>query len=330
MLSTYEAFPPPGYRVEFASSWQPTARAWGATLALRAADRIVRSRPDVVHIHLSFRGSFVREGLLLALAHAMGRATCATIHGSQFTTFARRSPKLARAVLRRADLILVLTDEARMVVLLLSGRHPAFMPNPVAVCSDDQVTDAPASGIALFAGEVSRRKGADVLFDAWSAVREARPGAQLVVAGPMVDVPIPTAADVKYVGVLRPDEVRQYLSCAQVAVLPSRAEALPIFALEAMASARPVIATNVGHLATLVRGAGVLVPSEDPLRLAAAIAGLLTDPLLCTSLGRTGRSTIATTYDARVVATLLARQYGRIADAQTERHWHRSRRPRPD
>ncbi len=60
---------------------------------------------EVAHVHLSERGSFLREGSLVALAHRRGLVTVATIHGASFMPFARSYPWLVSAVLRRADLV---------------------------------------------------------------------------------------------------------------------------------------------------------------------------------------------------------------------------------
>src|SRR5205085_3068749 len=82
--------------------------------------------------------------------------------------------------------------------------------------------------------------------------------------------------------------VRAALKEAAVAVLPSRAEALPMFLLEAMAAGIPVVATPVGAVADAVDGAGMIVPIGDHRALEAAISGLLGDPRRADALGRRG------------------------------------------
>ena len=101
--------------------------------------------------------------------------------------------------------------------------------------------------------------------------RHARPGAKVVFTGRRDDVPSVTAA-------------------FDVAVLPSYREALGLVILEAMALARPVVATEVGGIPEMVEDGvtGLLVAPRDPDALADAIVRLLTDHPLADTLGRNG------------------------------------------
>src|SRR5207247_10689618 len=74
-------------------------------------------------------------------------------------------------------------------------------------------------------------------------------------------------------------DVGNVLAGADVFVLPSLSEGLPLALLEAMLAARPVVATAVGEVPTVLMGgrAGVLVPPGEAAELAGAVAGVLTD-----------------------------------------------------
>ena len=81
-------------------------------------------------------------------------------------------------------------------------------------------------------------------------------------------------------------QVGSAMSRASVVVLPSRFEIAPVTLAEAWASGSPVVATAVGGVASLGRGAAVLVPSESPPELARALIGVLgghTDVAACKS-----------------------------------------------
>jgi glycosyltransferase involved in cell wall biosynthesis len=82
-------------------------------------------------------------------------------------------------------------------------------------------------------------------------------------------------------------DVPNLLAGADVFVLPSLSEGLPLALLEAMMAGRPIIATAVGEVpAVLSNGrAGVLVPPGDAEALANALAGVLSDPALAHRLG---------------------------------------------
>jgi glycosyltransferase involved in cell wall biosynthesis len=86
--------------------------------------------------------------------------------------------------------------------------------------------------------------------------------------------------------------LREYLSTADIFVLPSRSEGFSNAIVEAMAASLPVVATDVGGNAEAVIDgvSGFIVPSEDPAALAAAIGGLLSDPSRAQEMGAAGKT----------------------------------------
>jgi len=86
-------------------------------------------------------------------------------------------------------------------------------------------------------------------------------------------------------------DVADLLPHFQVFAMASLAEGLPLAVLEAMASARPVVATGVGDIPRVVRDGttGLLVPAGQPKALATALAGLLAAPARAQAFGRAGR-----------------------------------------
>ena len=98
------------------------------------------------------------------------------------------------------------------------------------------------------------------------------------------------------------------LSEADMLVLPSFAEGLPVVLMEALASRVPVIATPVAGVSELVRDGetGLLVPPGDIDGLATALNQLLGDPKLCRRLGEAGRAAVLDRHDiARQAERLL-------------------------
>lgn len=98
-------------------------------------------------------------------------------------------------------------------------------------------------------------------------------------------------------------------------VLPSSSEGLPIVLLEAMARAKPVIATPVGGTPELVVDGetGLLVPPGDPEALATAIRRLLADPELARRLGETGRERVRERFSASAQAERILALYEEVA-----------------
>lgn len=80
-----------------------------------------------------------------------------------------------------------------------------------------------------------------------------------------------------------------YKAC-DISVMPSRAEAAAVVALEAMSLGKPVVATRVGGIPEVVIDGetGILVDPDDPHELATAIRSLLLDPALAKRMGAAG------------------------------------------
>lgn len=261
--------------------------------------RVHDNAREVVVVHLSQGGSFIREGLLLWIAHLRGFGTVAHLHGSSFVAFARRWPRLVRAVLRNADRVVVLSEATGAAAASLVGAHRVVM-IPNAVPAGDPVSK---EKLVVFGGAVGRRKGVDVLAAAW---RMAQPASdwRLVVAGPVVDaeVVLPDLPQATYAGGVAHDELMRLLDRASVAVLPSRDEAMPMFILEALARNACVIATSVGGIpAVLAQGRGVLVPSGDVDQLAVALRRAMQDDAWRDATAAAGRQVFDERYAAATV-----------------------------
>jgi starch synthase len=91
------------------------------------------------------------------------------------------------------------------------------------------------------------------------------------------------------------EELYALMARAAVVVCPSRRDGLPVVCAEAMAHARPVVASAVGGLPDMIRDGetGLLVSPRDPAALRAAIDRLLADAELRRRLGLAARERIA-------------------------------------
>jgi glycosyltransferase involved in cell wall biosynthesis len=132
----------------------------------------------------------------------------------------------------------------------------------------------------------------------------ARPG-EAVIAGDGPDRPA-VESEVRRLGlesVVRlageRNDVEELLAAADLFVLSSRSEGLPLSILEAMAAGLPVVASSVGGVPELVveGETGLLVPPGDPHALAAAIERLLDDSALRRRLGAAGRTRVSEHFD---------------------------------
>jgi glycosyltransferase involved in cell wall biosynthesis len=107
------------------------------------------------------------------------------------------------------------------------------------------------------------------------------------------------------------DEARRHLPGFDVLAVPSRFEALPLIVPEAMLARVPVVAADVGSMAEGIPDAdtGVLVPPEDPGRLADALRRLLAEPGRRARLGERGRALALERFSPARAAAAFERLY---------------------
>lgn len=207
------------------------------------------------------------------------------------------------------------------------GRVSDVLLNPAPDVADP---GPPASGeypIVLMAGRVNGRKGHDVFVQAAVLLHDSGVQARFEMAGgpvpgqpeayddlkALVDSHDPSASWLTFDGWV--DDLDARIIDASIVVLPTTgSESLNIIALEAMARRRPVVASRAGGLVEAVDDGetGLLVPSGDPIALAEAIRGLLSDPVTADRMGRTGRRRALSTFSGASYADAWRRLYDGI------------------
>jgi glycosyltransferase involved in cell wall biosynthesis len=191
---------------------------------------------------------------------------------------ARRAPWLALGVLRGARLVIAASSALAASARELGAPDVQVIPSGVDLPPDVGAEASPPE--VLYAGRLSPEKGVLELVGAAG-------GMKLVVAG---DGPlrerVPGA-----LGFVPHDELQRLYARAAVVACPSRREGFGVACLEAMAHARPVVATDVGGLRDLVVDGetGLVVPPRDSDALRAALERLLGDEELRRRLGAAGR-----------------------------------------
>lgn len=154
--------------------------------------------------------------------------------------------------------------------------------------------------IILFVGRLVPYKGVEYLIRAFAGLKEKMGDVHLVVVG---DGPLRggleklagelNLTDVYFTGRVSDEELPYYYAAADVFVLPSitRQEAFGVSLIEAMASGKPVVSTNVrgSGVSYVVGGAGIVVEPENVVELQSAIAGILSDVGVARDFGLKGR-----------------------------------------
>ena len=179
----------------------------------------------------------------------------------------------------------------------------------------DRPKSSPQQGLhLLFVGRLTQIKGVRVMIDAMTRVHESLPDVTLTLIGDGDDraaletLAAPLGHAVRFVGFKSQDEVAEALTRADVFVLPSFAEGLPVVLMEALASGTPVIATQLAGVGELVEHgtSGFLVPAGDAEGLAEAIRKMAADPGGRAAMGSAGRDKVRAEFNIRIEAARIA------------------------
>lgn len=249
-------------------TWGPATGFGSLGLAFVQATKLFRTRRDwdVAHVHLSEKGSFFREGGFLLLARVLGKPSVASLHGANFDIYIQRFPLLTKSVLSLASGVICLGSLQKESLLRLLPSIKAYVVmNPVTIAQNTvqrSPKDPNIGPVALFAGVVGDRKGTDRLIAAWKLTISEVPSASLQIAGPdptkLLDkLDTRNIPGIKILGSIPRVEVLELLQNSDIAVLPSRAEVMPMFILEALAHGIPVISTDVGQWQDLESAPGL-------------------------------------------------------------------------
>jgi glycosyltransferase involved in cell wall biosynthesis len=259
---------------------------------------------DVFHCHVG-TGSENWDGVRLART-----AGCPAVVQTQHLPYLVSHPQKRRALhhaIEPVDRLIAVSEGQRRTYERIGVPRERFtvVPNGVAPRSAPPGRAAaraalgldPDQPVVLTVGRLTHMKGQWHLIDAVPRLLACIPTLAVVLIGtgplrPELErraVERGVARHVCFAGP-RPD-ARQLLDAADVFVLPSRHEGMPLAAIEAMEAGLPVVATRVvGTEEVVVDGVtGALVRRDDPAALAAAIGALLADPERRRAQGAAGR-----------------------------------------
>jgi glycosyltransferase involved in cell wall biosynthesis len=264
-----------------------------------------------------------------------------SLHGSDVYVSERHAlvGRAARAVFARAARVTACSDDLRTRAIALGASEARIETVPYGVdahrfapspATRERVREALGLSDRPFvftAGRLVRKKGFDILIAAVARLRTEFPRVLVGIAGEgdlaseLRDQAAALGDAVHFFGNQSQDDVAALCAAADVVAVPSvhdaagNVDGLPNFALEALASATPVVATNVGGLPQAIahNETGLLVPERDARAMADAIGTLLRHPQHARAIGAAARTSVMQHHGWNRVAERFEAAYGERA-----------------
>lgn len=304
--------------------------AFSMLLILRAIVRVWREalfrRVGLVHVNFGDNGSALRKSLVIAAASIVGVPVLLHLHAVEL----ERQYKNGNWLLRR---LMAVPFQMSMSIAVLGMRWKRWLVDdlgisaekidvlwngvPVEVDGPFLVPNEGGGAQVLFLGNLMERKGVTDLFAAMASLPEPRKWRLLMAGGGDIERYRETArglqidSQVEFLGWLDQQAARRAVMGADMLVLPSYEEGLPLVILESLGLGTPVVCTPVGSIPeVLIDGETALFAQPgDRIGLASAIRRLLGDQALREALSANGRALYARLFSIEAFHANLASIY---------------------
>jgi glycosyltransferase involved in cell wall biosynthesis len=299
-------------------------------------------RIDIVHFHVSVRGSFYRKYLLYLLARLAGKKAIFHLHAGNFGHFLTSSSPLVRLAaahfIRNANAAVAVSTAigGELRGIGADGRRLFIIGN--TACALEAAVHgaqcgragcgAPRDRYVAFAGRLTEAKGVGDVLAAIALLKSQGFFIRLKLAGggdidgwKATALKLGIADRVEFVGWLDGEDKVAFYRHAEIFCMPSHFEAFGIATLEAMFSRLPVVGTRLGGFLDLVEEGvtGHLVDANDPVALAHCIRRLAEDRDIAIQMGDAGFKR-AERYSTQAIVEQYVRCYRAVTATPRRRH----------
>ena len=307
--------------------------------------KIVRHRPNLVQIETASGISFLKNSIFVLLSKAAFRKIIISIYGPGpgFIEFFHDSPTIGRRylkfVLSRCAVVRIESEQwvkAFSSELELEESKICAIPNvvwPEDFSDNTSPTNRSRDEMTLlFLGWVGEAKGIFDLVDSIEILAHKGYQFKLLIVGPEMrkgdtDKVIKVIVDkhldkyAKVLGETERSEVVEYYHAADVYLLPSYTEGLPLAILEAMAAGLPIVSTRVGAIPQVVEEGvnGFLVDPGDVEGLVSRLEILIKNEKLREEMGASNRTKILEEYSSDKQVKMFRCLYSQILGGKTDR-----------
>lgn len=267
--------------------------------------KALRKNPDVVHLKTTAELGLVRDLLFCTTARLFHVPVAYHLHFG-------RVPKIAAArtfewlllalVMRMTGAVMAVDKPTADAIRSCLPVRVEYTPNAIDLSELPAIEDAyEPSQTLMFLGWAIPTKGVEELVHAWSELAVA--GWEVLMVGPVEEgyqqylLEHYQPPGVRFVGETSHDDAMRLMARCGIFVLPSYTEGFPNVILEAMAYAKPIVATQVGAIPDMLAdGCGIIVKPKDVQELKAAILQLIREEQLRGELGERARERVVQEY----------------------------------
>jgi glycosyltransferase involved in cell wall biosynthesis len=249
-------------------------------------------RIKLLHIHAAANASFYRKAVFIKIGHKFHKKIILHEHAADFKEFFEQSNDKKRIIdtINSCDKLIVLSQSWKTYFAEIGvGEEKIVVLNNIVFPPIKQKTRVQDGKLhLLYLGEISYRKGIYDLLNVLVANKEQFQNTiSLRIGGNLVDGDIADFIKTKnllswvqYEGWVSGDKKTECLEWADVYILPSYNEGLPVAILEAMSYSHPVISTNVGGIPELLKSQynGILIQPGNLEQIENAISYFVAHP----------------------------------------------------
>ena len=294
---------------------------------LKVLARLLFTEVDVVHLHVSERGSVYRKAALLKLAKAFGKPVVLHHHGADFDPFFRALPEKDKAFVVRfleaADTNVVLSELIRQEFLERApGATYTVLHNAVPVPQANRYD--PDRPYLVTLGRLGQRKGTYDLLKALRELDAELPETlQVCLCGDgEVEEVRKLAAEyglehrIAHIGWAAGEQKQKILEKTMCHVLPSYREGLPMAILETMSLGIPNISTNIASIPEVIESGvqGILIEPGDVEQLKQALRQVCGSREIRERMSEESYRLVQERFSAEACARKLERIYRRTVE----------------
>ena len=291
-------------------------------------------KPNLVHVHTSFGGSFYRKALIIEIASLSKIPVVNHVHGADFDEFYRKKSqkkkKTIEKIYNKCIRTIALSEEWKKNLAEIVPEQTIRVVENYGILQEDLIKDKltkPNNKLILFLGFICERKGCFDIPAIVDQVCSKIPDARFILGGSGEIEKVKQKLSAKYKdnvefpGWIRDEQKRQYLREADIFLLPSYNEGMPMAILDAMGCGLPIVSTDVGGIPKIVRQGinGYLYKPGDSKSMACAIIEYLTDDEKRLKAGQESVDVIRESYSLQQNIDKLERVYTEVERLRSDK-----------